>query len=305
MEAGAVGDITVISTGAGDDGMEVEEGGDTADRRGDDAEAGVRMGSDDVSVEGGVQWVTVPWAALNFNAAPDSNVLDMGSASHPSPNSGKQANQRFLAQPPELGLGGWQGSPGPFDAGHDSQVTVTLTGAGADDMAVEAVGITEADPWVAGSARLAPVSTNAGSFAQPPGLGLGANKAHSGQGDKSCAAVHGTRITVTLTSAGDDGMEVEEVGDTADRRGEDAEAGARMDSDDVGGEGGVPWVTVRCEPMQSHGNIVAAPGKKKRQSKSAKRPGGPQGGGYNKARSTAALHVTQRNDIHLTFQQPP
>ena len=123
------------------------------------------MGSDDVSVEGGVQWVMVPWAALNFNAAPDSNVLDMGSASHPSPNSGKQANQRFLAQPPGLGLRGWQGSPGPFDAGHDSQVTVTLTGAGADDMAVEAVGITEADPWVAGSARLAPASTNAGPLA--------------------------------------------------------------------------------------------------------------------------------------------
>jgi len=123
---------------------------------------------------------------------------------------------------------------------------VTLTGAGADDMAVEAVGITEADPWVAGSARLAPVSTNAGSFAQPPGLGLGANKAHSGQGDKSCAAVHGTRITVTSTSAGDDAMEVEEVGDTADRRGDDAEAGARMDCDDDGEEGGVPWVTVPC-----------------------------------------------------------
>ena len=43
------------------------------------------MGSDDVGVEGGVPWVTVPWAALNFNAVPDSNVLDMGSG---NPTSG-------------------------------------------------------------------------------------------------------------------------------------------------------------------------------------------------------------------------
>ena len=65
---------------------------------------------------------------------------------------------------------------------------------------------------------------------------------------------------MTSTGAGDDAMEVEAVGDTADRRGDDAEAGARMDSNNVGEEGGVPWVTVRCEPLQSHGNIVAAPG---------------------------------------------
>ena len=41
-----------------------------------------------------------------------------------------------------FGQGGWQGSPDPFDAVHGTQVTVTLTGAGADDMEVEAVGDT-------------------------------------------------------------------------------------------------------------------------------------------------------------------
>ena len=41
-----------------------------------------------------------------------------------------------------FGQGGWQGSPGPFDAVHGTQVTVTLTGAGADAMEVEAVGDT-------------------------------------------------------------------------------------------------------------------------------------------------------------------
>ena len=45
------------------------------------------------------------------------------------------------------------------------------------------------------------------------------------------------------TGAGDDTMEVEAVGDTADRRGDDAEAGARMDYNNVSDEGGVPWVT--------------------------------------------------------------
>ena len=67
-----------------------------------------------------------------------------------------------------------------------------------------------------GPSFLAPASTNARSLAQPPGLGIGANKALSSQGDKSCAAVHGTQITVILTGAGDDAMEVEAVGDTAD-----------------------------------------------------------------------------------------
>ena len=43
------------------------------------------MDSDDEGVEGGVPWVTAPWAALNFNAVPDSNVLDMGSG---NPTSG-------------------------------------------------------------------------------------------------------------------------------------------------------------------------------------------------------------------------
>ena len=47
------------------------------------------------------------------------------------------------------------------DAAHDTHVTVTLTGASADDTAVEAVRVTAAPPWVAGSARLAPASTNA------------------------------------------------------------------------------------------------------------------------------------------------
>ena len=86
--------MTVPSTGAGDDAMEVEAEGDTADRRGDDAEAGARMGSDDVGEEGGVPWVTVPWAALNCDTVPDTNVLDMGSASRSCPTSGKKANKR-------------------------------------------------------------------------------------------------------------------------------------------------------------------------------------------------------------------
>ena len=34
------------------------------------------------------------------------------------------------------------------------------------------------------------------------------------------------------------------MGDTAVQRGDVAEAGARMDCDDVGDEGGVPWATV-------------------------------------------------------------
>ena len=49
---------------------------------------------------------------------------------------------------------------------------------------------------------------------------------------------------MTLTGAGADDMAVEAVGDTAVRRGDDAEAGARMDCDDVGAEGGAPRVTV-------------------------------------------------------------
>ena len=51
-----------------------------------------------------------------------------------------------------------------------------------------------------------------------------------------------------------------------------------MDSDDVGEEGGVLWVTVRCEPPQSHGNIVAddggvlgSPKKKQRRTASSKK----------------------------------
>ena len=57
-------------------------------------------------------------------------------------------------------------------------------------------------------------------------------------------AAHGTRVTVTLTGAGADDMEVEKVGDTAVQRGNDAEVGARMDCDGDCDEGGVPWVTV-------------------------------------------------------------
>ena len=41
--------------------------GDTADRRGDDAEAGARMDCDDVSDEGGRPWVTVPQATVTFS----------------------------------------------------------------------------------------------------------------------------------------------------------------------------------------------------------------------------------------------
>ena len=81
-----------------------------------------------------------------------------------------------------------------------------------------------------------------------------------------------------------------------------------MDCDNVVDEDCEPWVKVpEARQFASRASVLAdvKTTKKKRQSKSAKRPGGPQGGGYNKARSTAALHVTQRNDIHLTFQQPP
>ena len=83
-----------MSTDAGDNAMGVEAGGDTADQRGDDAEAGARMGSDDVGVEGGVPWVTVPWAALNCDAIPATNVLDMSSESRSCQTQGKKANKR-------------------------------------------------------------------------------------------------------------------------------------------------------------------------------------------------------------------
>merc|ERR1711865_658754 len=108
-------------------------------------------------------------------------------------------------------------------------------------------------------------------------------------------------VTVPLTGAGEV-VEIEAVGDTADRCGDDAEAGAHMDCDDVGDEGAAPRASVPEDGrLAGHGSVPAdvKPNKKKRQSKSAKRPGGPQGGGYNKARSTAALRVTQRNDTHL------
>ena len=55
---------------------------------------------------------------------------------------------------------------------------------------------------------------------------------------------------MTLTGAGADDMEVKKVGDTAVPRGNDAEAGARMDCDDEGTEGGVPWVTMPQAPFQ-------------------------------------------------------
>ena len=86
--------VTLTSTGAGDDTMEAEAVGDTVDRRGDDADAGAHMDCDDDGEESGVPWVTVPWAALNCNAVPDSNALDMGSESRSCPNSGKKANKR-------------------------------------------------------------------------------------------------------------------------------------------------------------------------------------------------------------------
>ena len=61
-----------------------------------------------------------------------------------------------------------------------------------------------------------------------------------------------------LTGAGEDAMEVEAVGDTADRRGDAAEAGARMDSDDVGEEGGVPWVTVQWAALNCKSDSCAS-----------------------------------------------
>ena len=100
---------------------------------------------------------------------------------------------------------------------------------------------------------------------------------------------------MTSPGAGDDAMEVEAVGDTADRRGDDAEAGVRMDCDDVGDEGGAPRVTVPEARMFAGRASVPAdvkPAKKKQQSPSAKHPGGHQGGNYNQARSAAALRVT-------------
>ena len=51
-------------------------------------------------------------------------------------------------------------------------------------------------------------------------------KALSGQGDKSCAAVHGTQITATSTGADNDAMEVGAVGVTADRRGDEVARGS-------------------------------------------------------------------------------
>jgi len=66
----------VTSTGAGDDAMEVEAVGDTAEGHGDDAEAGARMDCDDDGEEGGVPWATVPWAALNYNS--DSSPSQTG-----------------------------------------------------------------------------------------------------------------------------------------------------------------------------------------------------------------------------------
>ena len=49
---------------------------------------------------------------------------------------------------------------------------------------------------------------------------------------------------MTSTSAGDDTMEMEALGGTADQHGDDADAGAHMDGDDDE-ESGVLWVTVR------------------------------------------------------------
>ena len=68
---------------------------------------------------------------------------------------------------------------------------------------------------VQGPSFLAPASTHAGPLAQPPGLGLVATKALSAQGDKSCAAVHGTRLTVMSTGVDDNAMGIEAGGDTA------------------------------------------------------------------------------------------
>ena len=110
---------------------------------------------------------------------------------------------------------------------------MTLTGAGADDMAVEAVVITAArrgnDAEASALMDCDDVSDESGapwdSVPEMP--------------DAVRTVVHGTRITVTSTGAGDDAM-----GDTIDRQGDDADAGAHMDCDDDGEGGGEPWVTV-------------------------------------------------------------
>ena len=98
------------------------------------------------------------------------------------------------------------------------------------------------------------------------------------------------------------------VDGAADRRGYDTEAGAHMDCDNVVDEDCEPWVKVpEARQFACRASVpadVKTP-KKKRHSKSHKHPGGPQGGGYNRKRSAAALRTTQRNDAHLTFQQTP
>ena len=48
-----------MSTGADDNAMGVEAGGDTAHQHGNDTEASAHMGCDDVGEEGGAPWVTV------------------------------------------------------------------------------------------------------------------------------------------------------------------------------------------------------------------------------------------------------
>ena len=86
--------------------------------------------------------------------------------------------------------------------------------------------------------------------------------------------------------------------------GDDAEAGARMDCDDDCAEGGALRATVPGAGLSTghaSGAADVKTPKKKRHSPSHKRPGGPQGGNYNKKRSAAALRTTQRNDTHLTF----
>ena len=128
---------------------------------------------------------------------------------------------------------------------------------------------------VQGPSFLAPASTNARPLVQPPGLGLGATKALSGQGDKSCAAVHGTQITATSTGADNDAMEVEAVGVTADQRGDEAVRGSEGD---VMMEDLVTDKMSATDKSHSEGLMTSETAKKKRRRGAAKKSAGHVGG---------------------------
>jgi len=93
---------------------------------------------------------------------------------------------------------------------------------------------------------------------------------------------------VTSTGAGDDTMEVEALGDTADRHGDDADAGAHMDCDDDGEEGGVPWVTVPqalVQPSEGEPSGPPLPKNKRSHRSSGSKKGSKNAGGSPEKRA--------------------